>query len=173
MNKIIIISGKQYSGKDTLAAILLQKLKDFRRVGIGDSIKIEYGKQHNLTFEEIESNKHLYRNDLINLGNWGRNQNPDYWLNKLSNMENIIIPDIRVVHELEYFKKKNAFSIRVNSSLENRSKRGIVVNGNDDTETALDEYRDWDYIIENNSTYEDFQAKAEVLVDVLNDYINK
>lgn len=172
MNKIIIISGKQYSGKDTLANILLQRLKGFKRVGIGDSIKIEYGKQKNLTFEEIESKKHLYRKDLIDLGNWGRSQNPDFWLNKLSNMENIIIPDIRVVHELEYFKNKGAFSIRVNSSVENRSKRGIIVNGNDDTETALDEYKNWDYVIENNSTYEDFKLKAETLINVLNDYIN-
>ena len=60
MNKIIIISGKQYSGKDTLAKILLEELSDFKRIGIGDAIKIEYGKMKNLTFEEIEKNKHLF-----------------------------------------------------------------------------------------------------------------
>ena len=52
--KIIVISGKQYSGKDTLAKILLEFLPQFKRIGIGDAIKIQYGKENNLTFEEIE-----------------------------------------------------------------------------------------------------------------------
>ena len=47
MKNIIVISGKQYSGKDTLAKILLEKLPDFKRIGIGDAIKIEYGKRNN------------------------------------------------------------------------------------------------------------------------------
>ena len=56
-DKIIILSGKQYSGKDTAAKILLQNLTDFKRIGLGDAIKIEYGEQKGLTFEEIEKNK--------------------------------------------------------------------------------------------------------------------
>ena len=171
MNKIIIISGKQYSGKDTLAKILLEELSDFKRIGIGDAIKIEYGKMKNLTFEEIEKNKHLYRNDLINLGNWGREQSPVYWLNKLAGMNNIIIPDIRVLDELNYFKSRNAYTIRVNSSYENRSKRGVIVNGNDNTETALDDYKEWDYVIENNSDYDTFKNEAKKLLNKINQYI--
>ena len=55
MNKIIIISGKQYSGKDTLASILLKKMPDFKRVGIGDAIKIEYGKKNNLSHQQYRA----------------------------------------------------------------------------------------------------------------------
>ena len=62
---IIIFSGKQYSGKDTAAKIMLDILPDFRRCAMGDIIKITYGKQHNLFFEEIEKNKPLYRQALI------------------------------------------------------------------------------------------------------------
>ncbi len=164
MKKIIIISGKQFSGKDTLAKILLKELKDFKRIGIADAIKLEYGKQKNLTFDEIEKNKHIYRNDLINLGNWGREQSPDYWLKKLSEMDKIIIPDIRVSFELEYFKNLGAFTIRVNSSYENRAKRGKIVNENDNTETALDNYSKWDYIIENDSDVETFESEAKELI---------
>ena len=108
MNKIIVISGKQYSGKDTLAKILLEKMPDFKRIGIGDSIKIEYGKRKNLTFEQIESQKHLYRADLIELGNWGRNQDKDYWLKNLANMDKIIVPDVRVTPEVNFFKLKES-----------------------------------------------------------------
>ena len=54
---IITFSGKQYSGKDTAAKILIDALPNFRRCAMGDIIKIEYGKLNNLTYEEIEANK--------------------------------------------------------------------------------------------------------------------
>ncbi|MBQ2983251.1 MAG: hypothetical protein IJD57_00435 [Candidatus Gastranaerophilales bacterium] len=172
MNKIIVISGKQYSGKDTLAKILLQKMPDFKRIGIGDAIKIQFGKENNLTFEEIEAQKHLYREKLIELGNWGRAQDKNYWLNNLSNMDNIIVPDVRVEDEINFFKSKNAFLVRVNSSFENRSKRGVIVNNDDDTETALDNYQAWNIVVENNSTYEELQKQADVVISLFLKHIN-
>ena len=167
MKKIIIISGKQYSGKDTLAKILLEKLPNFKRIGIGDAIKIEYGKKNNLTFEEIETNKHLYRSDLIKLGNWGRKQDSDYWLKNLANLNEIIVPDVRVEHELNFFKSKGAYLIRVESSIENRAKRGILTNANDNTETALDSYTNWNIIVENNSDYSALLQEADLVFNNL------
>lgn len=172
MNKIIVISGKQYSGKDTLAKILLQKMPDFKRIGIGDAIKIQFGKENNLTFEEIEAQKHLYREKLIELGNWGRAQDKNYWLNNLSNMDKIIVPDVRVEDEVNFFKSKNAFLVRVNSSFENRSKRGVIVNNDDDTETALDNCQAWNIVVENNSTYEELQKQADVVISLFLKHIN-
>lgn len=172
MNKIIVISGKQYSGKDTLAKILLQKMPDYKRIGIGDAIKIQFGKENNLTFEEIEAQKHLYREKLIELGNWGRAQDKNYWLNNLSNTDKIIVPDVRVEDEINFFKSKNAFLVRVNSSFENRSKRGVIVNNDDDTETALDNYQAWNIVVENNSTYEELQKQADVVISLFLKHIN-
>ena len=40
-DKIIIFSGKQYSGKDTAAKILMEAMPDFKRCAMGDIIKIE------------------------------------------------------------------------------------------------------------------------------------
>lgn len=171
MKKIIVISGKQYSGKDTLAKILLQKMLDFKRIGIGDAIKIEYGKRVGLTFEQIEAQKHLYRSDLIELGNWGRAQDGDFWLKNIANLDNIIIPDVRVPHEVDFFKERGAYLIRVNSSLENRSKRGVITNENDLTETALDDYKNWNVIVENNSTYEDLIQKADEICELYRKFI--
>ncbi len=168
MKKIIVISGKQFSGKDTLAKILLQKLNDFKRIGIGDAIKIEYGKQKGLTFDEIEKNKHLFRADLIELGNKGRKINPDFWLSKLSDMDKIIVPDVRVYHEVDFFKKKGAFLLRVESSLENRAKRGILVCNDDATETALDNYPDWNLVVENDSTFDELIQKADKVINEFN-----
>ena len=161
---IIIFSGKQYSGKDTAAKILLDELPEYRRCTMGDIIKLEYGQKHNLTYEEIEKNKSKYRAGLIELGNWGRAQSPDYWLNKIVQSEGkIIVTDVRVPHEYEVFKNAGAISIRIEATRDVRAKRGELVGENDITETGLDDITDWDYVIENNSSYEELKTKMLAL----------
>lgn len=167
--KIIIFSGKQYSGKDTVAKILLAQMPEFKRFAMGDVIKLEYGKQNGLTYEEIEKNKPIYRQDLIDLGNWGRSIDPDYWLKKIISQEgNIMVTDVRVPHEYEIFKSAGAVAIRVEASRETRAKRGELVGEADVTEIGLDNITDWDFVIENNSDYESLKTKAFELVKKIN-----
>lgn len=164
-DKIIIFSGKQYSGKDTVAKILLENMKDYRRCAMGDIIKLEYGKQKDLTYEEIEKNKPIYRQDLIDLGNWGRSQDPDYWLKKIVSQDGkIIVTDVRVPHEYEVFKAAGAVTVRVEASRETRVKRGQLIGETDITEVGLDDIKDWDYVIENNSSYEELNEKTMNLI---------
>ena len=164
-DKIIIFSGKQYSGKDTAAKIMLEKMPDYRRCAMGDIIKITYGKEKNLSYEEIEKNKPIYRQDLIDLGNWGRAQDPDYWLNKIIAQDgNIIVTDVRVPHEYEVFKNAGAITIRVEASRDVRTKRGELVGENDITEIGLDEIKDWDYIIDNNSDYDNLKKQVDKII---------
>ena len=153
---IIIFSGKQYSGKDTAAKILMELMPEFRRCAMGDIIKLEYGKINNLSYEEIEANKPKYRQGLIDLGNWGREQSPDYWLEKIIAQEgNIVVTDVRIKHEYEVFKKAGAIAIRVEVERDIREKRGgKLIGENDVTEIDLDNIQDWDYIIDNNKDYE-------------------
>ena len=161
---IIIFSGKQYSGKDTAAKILLDELPEYRRCAMGDIIKLEYGKKHNLTYEEIEKNKSKYRAGLIELGNWGRAQSPDYWLDKIVQAEGkIIVTDVRVPHEYEVFKNAGAIAIRIEATRDVRAKRGELVGENDITETGLDDITDWDYVVENNSSYKELKTKMLAL----------
>ena len=166
---IIIFSGKQYSGKDTAAKILMEALPDFRRCAMGDIIKLEYGKQNNLTYEEIEKNKPLYRQGLIDLGNWGRQQSPDYWLNKIIEQEgNIVVTDVRIKHEYEVFKSAGAISIRVEAERDIRESRGGKLIGEDDvTEVDLDNIQDWDYVIDNNKDYETIRKNVLEIVEKL------
>ena len=160
-DKIIIFSGKQYSGKDTAAKILLEELPDYKRCAMGDIIKLEYGRKHNLTYEEIEQNKSQYRAGLIELGNWGRAQSPDYWLEKIIATDGkIMVTDVRVQHEYDVFKNAGAISIRVEASRDVRAKRGDLVGEDDITEVGLDHITDWDYVIDNNSSYEEFKLKV-------------
>ena len=170
MKKIIIFSGKQYSGKDTAAKILMTVMPSFKRCAMGDIIKIEYAKAKNLTYEEIEANKAIYRQDLINLGNWGRSQSPDYWIQKIIRHEgNIVVTDVRIKHEYNIFKQAGAITIRVNADRDIREARGgILVGENDITETDLDEIQDWDFLIDNNKDYETLKENVLKIVEKIN-----
>lgn len=164
-DNIIIFSGKQYAGKDTAAKIMLDKMPNYRRCAMGDIIKLTYGAQKGLTYDEIEKNKAKYRSDLIVLGNWGREQDPDYWLKKIIKQKgNIIVTDVRVPHEYEVFKNAGAIAIRVEATRETRAKRGQLVGENDITEVGLDNEKNWDYIIDNNSTYEYLKSQVEKII---------
>ena len=164
-DKIIIFSGKQYAGKDTAAKIMLDEMPDFRRCAMGDIIKLTYGAQKNLTYEEIEKNKSKYRADLIILGNWGRAQSPDYWLQKIVEQDgNIIVTDVRIPHEYEVFKKAGAITIRVEATREIRASRGELIGEEDITEVGLDNIKDWDFVIENNSSYENLKLHVNRII---------
>lgn len=164
-NKIIIFSGKQYSGKDTAAKIMLNEMKNFRRCAMGDIIKLTYGKEKGLTYEQIEANKAQYRPDLIKLGNWGRDQDPDYWLKKIIEQDgNIMVTDVRVPHEYEVFKNAGAIAIRVEADRQTRAQRGELAGENDITEIGLDHITDWDYVIDNNSDYEHLKKQVEEII---------
>lgn len=164
---LIIFSGKQYSGKDTAAKILMEAMPSFRRCAMGDIIKIEYAQKHGLTYEEIEANKADYRQGLIDLGNWGRMQSPDYWLDKIvAQKGDIVVTDVRIKHEYEVFKKAGAISIRVDSDRKIREIRGgKLIGENDVTEVDLDDVSDWDYRIENNENYDSLKQKVLLIVE--------
>lgn len=167
-DKIIIFSGKQYAGKDTAAKILLDSMPEFRRCAMGDIIKLTYGKEKGLSYDEIERNKAKYRADLITLGNWGRSQSPDYWLQKIIEQDgNIVVTDVRIPHEYDVFKKADAISIRIEATRDVRASRGQLIGEDDITEVGLDNITDWDYVIENNTTYEYLKTQvSKVIKDI-------
>lgn len=166
--KIIIFSGKQFAGKDTVAKILLEKFPSYKRIGIADAIKLKYSQNIGISVEEIERNKSVHRQALIDLGNWGRAQNPDFWLNTIIEYKgNTIVTDIRMKHELDVFRSFGAFTVRVEATEEARSKRGMLVSGNDTTETELDNITDWDYIIDNSGSYESLEENVNQLIKAI------
>lgn len=168
-DRIIIFSGKQYSGKDTAAKILMREMPEFKRCAMGDIIKIEYAKANGLTYEEIEANKSKYRQGLIDLGNWGRSQSPDFWLDKIvAQKGNIVVTDVRIKHEYEVFKNAGAVSIRVEASREIREARGgQLVGENDVTEVDLDDIQDWDFVIDNNKDCKTLEKNVLEIVEKL------
>lgn len=169
-NKIIIaISGKQLSGKDLVTKLLLEILPDFKRVGLGDAIKMEFACLNNISLQEVEQNKHLYRTELIALGNKGRTlESGLFWINKvLAVPGNLIVPDMRVEKEFHTFKANGAIMVRVEADKEIRAARGILVNEDDPTECALDNIKDWDTVIYNNSDIQNLKPQLNQILQLL------
>lgn len=166
---IIAISGKQLSGKDYVAKLWLEMLPNFRRVGLGDAIKMEFASIHNLSISELEQNKHLYRPDLIALGNYGRGIDHGlFWIKKVLEVRgNLIVPDIRVQSEFKAFKKLGAIMVRVEADRKIRAARGTLVKEEDPTECALDNILHWDLVIHNNSTLENLKEQAQQIYQFL------
>lgn len=166
--KIIVLSGKQFSGKDTVADMIKEHFTDFKEIALASAIKKEFGKLKNITISEIERNKPLYRAELIELGNKGRAESPEFWIKKVIEEDgNIIVPDLRLKHELFIFRIHGAISIRVESNREERAKRGNLVSEDDPTETQLDNINDWNYVIENNGTLDELQAQVNKIIKLI------
>ncbi|HEY9687271.1 MAG TPA: hypothetical protein V6C52_09870 [Coleofasciculaceae cyanobacterium] len=157
---LIGISGKQYAGKDFLTDLLLAHLPGFSRVPLALAIKRAYAAQHGLTLEEIERNKAQHRPGLIALGDFGRQQSPDYWLKQaLAYPGKKIISDVRLKHEYDFLREHGAFLIRLEADRTVRSARGTIVNEDDPTETQLDAMREWNAVLTNNGSPEDLESQ--------------
>jgi len=156
--EIIGISGKQFSGKDVLTAMLLKHLPGFRQVPIAAAIKQRYAKINSLTLDEIETHKADHRAGLIALGDQGRSQDPDYWLHAVLNTPGKkIVSDIRLQREAALFRRYGAFLIRLNADRSIRAHRGRLQKEDDPTECELDTWPDWDWVLSNNGTLEEME----------------
>jgi phosphomevalonate kinase len=163
-SRIIAISGKQYSGKDMLADLILVRLPEFQKIPLALAIKVAYAKQHQLTLEELEANKAQHRPGLIALGNWGRTQDPDYWLKQvLTRPGKILISDMRLKREYDLLKQQGAFLIRLEADRGIRATRGQIVSEDDATENELDSVTDWDLMLNNNQSVADLKARIDTL----------
>ncbi|MBX2860924.1 MAG: hypothetical protein KTR14_06800 [Vampirovibrio sp.] len=165
---IIGISGKQYAGKDALADYLIQHLPGFQKIPLAGAIKQAYAQQHGLTLAEIEADKAIYRPGLIALGDWGRQQDPDYWIKQVLAIPGPkVISDVRLKREYELLRTSSAYLIRLEAHRSVRAQRGNIVSETDATECDLDDVTDWDYTLTNNGTLDVFLKEAQNIVGIL------
>lgn len=156
---IIGISGKRGVGKTTAANYLVE-IHRFKKVSFGDKLKEMAGWL--LPFKPIDfspSGKEKKfmdydwtpREFLINFGQFMRYHDPEYWL-KYSDVDQdtkgkIVIDDVRFPNEVDYLKSLGAKIIRINR-FENLNIYGKDLN--DPSETSLDDYKGFDYVIESS-----------------------
>lgn len=176
---IISISGKIGSGKDTIADIIMQytpyhhwqvkkfagKLKDIAEILTGvPKINFEdqefkqqdMGPEWGMTYRDLlqKLGTEAMRNGL-HKNVWVNALFADYQFN-IEEDEQIpywIITDSRFPDELAAVKKHNGIAIKVIRD------SGNTVGITHTSETALDNYTEWDYIIDNNGTLEELKTQ--------------
>jgi len=177
---IISISGKIGSGKDTIADIIMQytpyhrwqvkkfagKLKDIAEILTGVP-KINFEDQE---FKQQDMGPEwgmTYRDLLQKLGTEAMRSglHKNVWVNALFadyqfNIEEDeqihywIITDSRFPNELAAVKEHNGIAIKVIRD------SGNTIGTTHTSETALDDYTDWDYVINNNGTLEELKTRV-------------
>lgn len=177
---IISISGKIGSGKDTIADIIMQytpyhrwqvkkfagKLKDIAEILTGvPKINFEdqefkqqdMGPEWGMTYRDLlqKLGTEAMRNGL-HKNVWVNALFADYQFN-IEEDEQIpywIITDSRFPNELAAVKEHNGIAIKVIRD------SGNTIGTTHTSETALDNYADWDYVINNNGTLEELKTQV-------------
>ena len=186
---IIGISGKAGSGKDTAAKMLevlyanpsisyedfanrrYKNFADIQIVHFADTLKETA--QVLFRIGEWETNTQEGKRTTINwigktvrellqgIGQGLRDAiDPNLWVKILfANTEgwsNYIIADVRYPNEIKAIKERNGILLRID-----RKDAGA---GNHSSETALDDYKEWDVHIENNSSIEDLFEAMRIFI---------
>jgi len=193
MKKVILVSGKLRSGKNQFADYLKETLtadgisvrQDLFAKALKDNSKQDYkrlieylntiSKKHNIPeLFTIDENFYENKNEItrILLQTYGteifRNRVDDnYWVKqfinrvKESNEEITIATDVRFPNEIELLLNETEFeciSIRI--------ERGVVRDSdliNHPSETSLDDYDQFTFIVDNNGTLEELKHASETI----------
>jgi len=166
--KIIGISGKKRSGKDTLCQALIDTIGDRQtyRIGFADGLKDELCTAMGVTPAYIEQNKAALR---LLLQAWGTDYrrnlcDKDYWIKKAftrilklpAHIQYVVIPDVRFQSEAEALRGIGAVLVRINSM---RSPQD-----NHSSEVDLDRYPHFHITVDNNGTLDDLKRQATNII---------
>ncbi|XP_037927357.1 probable phosphomevalonate kinase [Teleopsis dalmanni] len=175
INHIILISGKRKCGKDFLSEKLQKRLGERSQIiRISEPIKSEWAKKRNLNLEELLSDgpyKEQYRKEMIVWSDEMREKDYGYFCRAAMSKANhdvVIVSDIRRKNDIKYFRETYGAcvqTIRLTCPEAIRFERGwSFTSGIDDvaSECDLDEYDQWDLIIENNN-----ELNGEQIIDLI------
>jgi phosphomevalonate kinase len=177
---VLLISGKRFSGKDTLALLLKNyfesKNRKIKSMAFAYATKIGYCKENNLDLSRMVNDyifKESHRDGLLNYfltnGNydWYAKYVYNYMESEYNNFDVFIIPDLRIKQHMEFFKKldkcgtyKSKYKshyVRIDTCKESKMKRGWIQKpcDLDFTETDLDDCNDFDLYITNDDSIDD------------------
>lgn len=170
--KIFIIAGKARHGKDTIASIIKDIYKDKKVINLsyGSYIK-EYAKKIS-DWDGSEETKPRQLLQTLGTEVIRKNIDEDFFIKRLCDdirvysyyFDIITISDARFPKEIETPKKlfENVYTIKVirpnfETPLTDKQQ-------SHSTETALDNYDNYDYIIENDSTVDILKEKVEQIL---------
>lgn len=168
--KIIIISGKARSGKNEIANILKNKLKEKTIIISYASYLKEYAKEI-IGWDGNEESKP--RSFLQGLGDLVKEINPNFLIDRIiedievykNYFDNIIISDARFIYEIENIKNKYDKVISIH--VEGLSNDLTVEEKKHNTETSLDNYDLYDYKIINDGDLYSLDDKINKVLEDL------
>jgi len=181
---VIAIAGYKGTGKSTLATALANEFSkggyEVEIIKFADPIKDATQMIFGFTNEQVYGEEKdvvdpfwgfTPRDVQLSLGTeWGREMvHPDIWVKALEQKIKhsaeipyrlLIIDDLRFVNEARMLKVYASVLLRVENNRVQQDK-------SHPTETGLDEWTDWDYIVDNNTTYEELNTAANTLYGLI------
>ena len=166
--KIIIISGKASSGKSLSANIIKENTNNTILLAYADYLKMYAKNISGWDGSEDTKPRELLQHLGVELIK--NNINENMLINRIIEdikvysyfYDYIVITDARFPNEIESIKKEfdNVISVRINRNIYNLDKKYQ----NHSTETGMDEYNNYDYVIDNNSDLKALEIKVMEVV---------
>jgi phosphomevalonate kinase len=171
----VLVSGKRYAGKDTVADALARVLgSDVTRASFAHAVKSDVAQQYGLSLERLLTDaayKEHHRALLISHATDMRARDRSYWVRKAregTRNPMTIVSDWRFPDEVDWFRSNEPrtmpFTVRVNASDETRCARGWVPGpvDVDPSECSLDGAA-FDYEIDNNGSMAELEEAVRRL----------
>ena len=170
---IIGISGKFASGKDTVADYLV-KVYLFRKLAFAAKLKEICSD----LFGMKDKDRELLQKVGVAMREIRNNVWVDYLVTSVAPEANIVVTDLRFPNEFEALKAKGAFLIRLEVPQQVRVARYRELYKKEPTEeqltheseTALDDERQWDYVLNNGGRVDELNRQVDRIMRTLFGY---
>lgn len=170
--KIFLISGKAKSGKDVAADIIKEKYNNDRVIELKYADLLKYYTKLITNWNGREETKP--REMLQTIGDEVKNnEGQDFFVDEtIKNIEVlkhfakvIVISDVRYINEIEKVKQKYDDVVTIRIVKPNFDNGLTEAEKNHSSETALDKYDKFDYIITNDGTIDELKRKITKIIE--------
>lgn len=178
MLKLVLISGKAESGKDTIAKIIENKVNNkFAVITPHIADKVKSVAKEDFGWDGIKNERGRALLQLI--GDGGRQYNPNIWINHflefLNNFKEsdtlVLIPDVRYKNEViklvEWGNENKIQVFKVRVERPNYTNKLTEEQRKNSSETDLDNCGFWDFKVINDSTLENLDKTIDKMLGVM------